>query len=134
MPEVIKDRKDNTLAIIIRGDERIPSGVVFLNNPKDNLQLAGISLEEDEQINSHYHNPIERNTVGTAEVLVIKSGKVLIGIYGDNQEAVMIPILRGGDLILLLRGGHSLTMLEDTEMYEIKQGPYTGIENDKTYF
>jgi hypothetical protein len=34
---------------------------------------------------------------------------------------------------LLAAGGHGFEMLEDTEMFEIKQGPYAG-ENDKTRF
>jgi hypothetical protein len=36
-------------------------------------------------------------------------------------------------VILLATGGHGFEMLEDTEMYEVKQGPYAG-ENDKTRF
>ena len=36
-------------------------------------------------------------------------------------------------MILLAYGGHGLTMLEESELIEVKQGPYAG-EADKTRF
>jgi mannose-6-phosphate isomerase-like protein (cupin superfamily) len=42
-------------------------------------------------------------------------------------------ILNAGDLILLIRGGHGFKVLEDLEMFEVKQGPYAG-DQDKIKF
>jgi hypothetical protein len=42
-------------------------------------------------------------------------------------------VLETGDVILLVSGGHGFEMLEDSEMIEVKQGPYTG-DSDKTRF
>ena len=41
--------------------------------------------------------------------------------------------LKTGDVILLVSGGHDFEMLEDTDMVEVKQGPYSGVE-DKARF
>jgi hypothetical protein len=41
--------------------------------------------------------------------------------------------LQTGDVILLIQGGHGFEMLEETEIIEVKQGPYAG-EQDKTRF
>jgi hypothetical protein len=38
-----------------------------------------------------------------------------------------------GDVILLAAGGHGFEMLEDSQIIEIKQGPYVG-EEDKIRF
>ena len=38
-----------------------------------------------------------------------------------------------GDFLLLLGGGHSFEMLEDSELIEIKQGPYAGDKDKKRY-
>ena len=38
-----------------------------------------------------------------------------------------------GDVILLAYGGHGFEMMEQSEIIEVKQGPYAG-ENDKTRF
>ena len=42
-------------------------------------------------------------------------------------------MLGAGDIILLCSGAHGFHVLEPLEMFEIKQGPYSG-ENDKTRF
>ena len=36
-------------------------------------------------------------------------------------------------MILLAAGGHGFEVLEEVEMIEVKQGPYSG-DNDKTRF
>ena len=42
-------------------------------------------------------------------------------------------ILKTGDVILLADGGHGFEMIEETEMIEVKQGPYLE-EEDKIRF
>ena len=42
-------------------------------------------------------------------------------------------MLEAGDVILLAKGGHGFEVLEELEMFEVKQGPYPG-EVDKTRF
>ena len=42
-------------------------------------------------------------------------------------------MLEAGDVILLISGGHGFVVLEDVQMIEVKQGPYSGDE-DKTRF
>ena len=42
-------------------------------------------------------------------------------------------ILHAGDVILLADGGHGFKMLEQSEIIEVKQGPYCG-ERDKVRF
>jgi mannose-6-phosphate isomerase-like protein (cupin superfamily) len=71
--------------------------------------------------------------VHTLEVLYIRSGKVAIDFYSDEQEYIGQRVLSAGDVILLVSGGHGFKMLEPTEMIEVKQGPYAGDE-DKTRF
>ena len=56
-----------------------------------------------------------------------------IKFYDENKEYLESRTLKTGDVILLVSGGHDFTMLEDTEMIEVKQGPYAG-ENDKEIF
>ena len=42
-------------------------------------------------------------------------------------------IVVGGELLLMLNGGHSLEILEDSKFLEVKQGPYIE-EMDKRHF
>ena len=41
--------------------------------------------------------------------------------------------MKTGDVILLVSGGHGFEMLEESEIIEVKQGPYAG-EEDKVRF
>ena len=53
--------------------------------------------------------------------------------YDDEQNYLESRILQSGDVILLTQGGHGFEVLEEIEMFEVKQGPYTG-DNDTTRF
>ena len=50
-----------------------------------------------------------------------------------KQNYLESYILSQHDVILLIKGGHGFEVLEEIEMFEVKQGPYVG-ENDKTRF
>ena len=81
----------------------------------------------------HVHNPVAREVHYTKEVLFIKSGRVRVDFYDDDQNYLESRILVRGDVLLLAYGGHGFEMLEPTEMIEVKQGPYAG-DQDKTRF
>ncbi|MCF8345863.1 MAG: hypothetical protein K9G38_01520 [Bacteroidales bacterium] len=81
----------------------------------------------------HVHNPVSREVQFTKEVLFIKSGKVRVDFYDDDQNYLESRLLQQGDVVLLAFGGHGFEMLEDSEIIEVKQGPYAG-EADKTRF
>jgi hypothetical protein len=59
-------------------------------------------------------------------------GKVAVDLFFKNKK-VVTKILKGGDLILLMNGGHGFRFLDDTKIIEIKQGPYNDQKTDKTY-
>ena len=84
-------------------------------------------------IQPHVHNSINREVHFTKEVLFIRKGKIRVDFYTDEQKYVESHILETGDVILLSEGGHGFEILEETEMIEVKQGPYVG-EQDKVRF
>ena len=67
-------------------------------------------------------------------VVVSGSGKVRIDFYDEKKDYLISKILYKGDVILLITGGHGFEMLEQSEMIEIKQGPYHNGDADKTRF
>jgi hypothetical protein len=79
------------------------------------------------------HNPVPREVHFTKEVLFIRHGRVKIDFFTDHQIYIESRVLETGDVILLSEGGHGFEILEETEMIEVKQGPYAG-EEDKTRF
>ena len=69
----------------------------------------------------------------TQEVLIIKSGVLQVDFYTDSRKYIESYILKSGDIIILISGGHGFKVLEELEMFEVKQGPYME-GNDKIRF
>jgi hypothetical protein len=123
---------DKLLAIIIpRSFSK--EGVHFFTPPELSQQLASMRHPEGKIIQPHSHNPVPREVQYTQEVLFIKKGKLRVDFYNNENEYLESRILEAGDVILLITGGHGFEVLEDIEMVEVKQGPYTG-EKDKSHF
>ena len=120
------------LAYIIRA-ELLPEKTTFLTPPEFKQQVGYIVYRSGEEIARHVHRSLERHLVGTSEVLIVKKGKCLIDIYNDNRELVATRELNTGDIILMVGGGHGFRILEDTVLLEIKQGPYTGLEEKERF-
>jgi hypothetical protein len=58
---------------------------------------------------------------------------VRVDFYDDQKNYLVSRIINKGDVILLAFGGHGFEMIEDSEIIEVKQGPYAG-EADKIRF
>lgn len=125
-------KKDKLLAIIIRNNYR-SEGVDFLTPDEYSQQLAYMHHAAGKTIDAHVHNLIHRNVVLTQEVLFLKKGRLRVDFYDDYKDYLESRILESGDTILLTSGGHGFKVLEEVEMIEVKQGPYSG-EVDKTRF
>ena len=120
------------LAIIIRASFQ-KDGIHFLTPENYTQQLAYMSRPSGYSIQPHLHNPVERDIQFTNEVIFVKSGKVRVDFYDECKNYLESTILKQGDVILLVHGGHGFEIIEDCEMIEVKQGPYAG-ESDKTRF
>ncbi|MCK9224200.1 MAG: hypothetical protein M0R46_15405 [Candidatus Muirbacterium halophilum] len=123
---------DKLFSIIIRTNYRSNS-IEFFTPDDFSQQLAYMNRAKDYVIPPHVHNEVQRDVHFTQEVLVIKSGKVRVDYYDDNRKYLESRVLYQGDVVLLAYGGHGFEMLEDSEIIEVKQGPYAG-EMDKVRF
>lgn len=120
------------LAMIIRTQFQ-KDGIEFFTPDTFSQQLAYMKREEGYNIPPHVHNAVPREVQFTQEVLFIKSGKVRVDFYNNQRKYLESRILYPGDVILLAHGGHGFNMLEESEIIEVKQGPYAG-DQDKTRF
>jgi len=121
-----------TLAVVLRTNHHA-DGIEFFTPNDFSQQLGYMNRPQGYVIPPHVHNPVPREVQFTKEVLFIKSGRVRVDFYDDDQNYLESRILEQGDVILLAFGGHGFEMLEPTEMIEVKQGPYAS-EADKTRF
>jgi hypothetical protein len=131
--EVVQDQAGNNICHIIYADY-CPQATTFFTPSDYSQQLGIIKYPQGGTIKPHFHNKVSREVHYTQEVLVIRQGVVKVNLFDSQLEFICSKVLRKGDVILLAAGGHGFEMLEDAEMLEIKQGPYNGVENDKTHF
>ena len=61
---------------------------------------------------------------------VLAGHSVKVDYYTEDRAYLSSSVVEAGDVLLLASGGHGFTMLEQTEMIEVKQGPYAG-DRDK---
>lgn len=125
-------KRDRLLAIILKNNYEC-EGVNFITPNDYSQQLAYMHHSAGKVIDAHVHNVVHRNVVYTQEVLFIKKGKVRVDFYDDYKDYLESRILEEGDTILLMSGGHGFKVLEEAEMIEVKQGPYSG-DMDKIRF
>ncbi len=124
--------EDTELALIIRASYR-KDGIEFFTPGTYSQQIGYMNRPAGYVIPPHVHNPVVREVQYTKEVLFIRSGRMRVDFYTQEQVYLESVVLCGGDVILLAMGGHGFEMLEPTEMIEVKQGPYAG-DHDKTRF
>ena len=118
-------------ATVVRKTYR-SQGPDFLTEPESPLQLGILTHKKNAEIKAHTHRTVPRTIDKTNEVLYVLEGRVEVIFYSDCGKLHGETILEKGDTILLSDGGHGFRMLEDARILEVKQGPYTGVENDKT--
>jgi mannose-6-phosphate isomerase-like protein (cupin superfamily) len=120
------------IAIIIRS-EFTKNGVEFFTPGDFSQQLGYMKHQKGETIQEHVHVLHTREVHYTQETLFVKKGRVKISFYNENKIFFTSRELKTGDVILLASGGHGFEFLEETEMIEVKQGPYCG-DQDKVRF
>ena len=123
---------EQVIAVIIRRTIS-PNETTFITPDQFNQQVGFIVYPAGGQIPPHKHKAIERQIVGTAETLIVQRGKMEVQLYDDHRRLLTKRQLVEGDILVLVSGGHGFSMLEDTVLLEIKQGPYTGLA-EKEHF
>lgn len=120
------------LAYIIRA-ALTPDRTTFLTPPEFKQQVGYIVYPAGSEITRHVHLPLERHLVGTSEVLIVRQGRCEMDVYNDARELVATRELATGDVMLMIGGGHGFRMLESTILLEVKQGPYTGLDEKQRF-
>jgi len=123
----------HTFALILR-DNYEQEGVAFFTPQENPVQLGILQHRQGTKVKPHIHRSLPRTISETQEVLHIEYGEVEASFYDSHGKGLGSVILKAGDTILLLYGGHGFNILKDSKILEIKQGPYYGPEDDKERF
>ena len=58
------------------------------------------------------------------KLLIIRKGKIKLSVYTQNGTLIEKVLLKKGELFLLVEGGIGIDFINDSEIYEIKNGPF----------
>jgi len=130
---LIYDKEKNIIARLIKKVD-FNNEQVWLTENTDGIQVASINGHDGRIFRAHQHKYRPRTTNYTEEAIYIISGKLSATIRDDTKQIVLATTLLPGDLIITHRGYHEYKILqENTNFLEFKNGPFTNVEDDKTY-
>lgn len=112
----------NTL-LAIRFKE-FKDGAIPLTDPSEPLQLLVHKRPKGKHTPAHLHLPKKRVTQRLQECLVVMKGKIRVELYGPDKKFFKNIFLSPGEVLLLIAGGHAVHLVKDSEIVEIKNGPF----------
>ncbi|TAE70941.1 MAG: hypothetical protein EAZ85_11235 [Bacteroidetes bacterium] len=122
------------LRAIVHRAEEWKEGIDFLTPDETFIQVVSCHYHKDKHIRAHWHIENERLSLLTQETVYIVNGSMRVDLYGDDKEVFHQEILKQGDTIIIIEGGHGYHILEDhTKVLEIKNGPFVSVEKDKAF-
>jgi len=102
----------------------IQNGSTPITDPKKYIQMVTLSHPKGTILKAHMHKPQKRITYQLQECMVVKKGKILITIYDVNKKQIKNLYLSKGQAFIIFRGGVKIKMLADSEIFELKNGPF----------
>lgn len=112
---------NNLIAIRIK---KLKKGITPLSNPYEPLQLVLHKRSSGEYTKPHSHAPKRRVTEKLQECLVVIKGKIKIDFYTSEKRKFKSIFLLPGETVVFMSGGHGVHILKDSEIIEIKNGPF----------
>lgn len=101
-----------------------PKGTVAHTNPEEALGLLTLKYPKGAYLKAHVHIPKKRTTSRLQECFIVRKGKVRVDLYGPDKRFFKYIYLKQGQVFLAVNGGHGFRVLEDCEIYEVKNGPF----------
>lgn len=122
-----------TVAQVIRADHQVNNLQFF--TPNANPLQVGIHQKKAKiKVAPHVHTAQQININEVHEVFYVIQGKVRLTMYAHQTgQKIRSVILKTGDSAVHMGEGHGLDFLEETRLFEVKQGPYLGVTTSKVY-
>ena len=107
--------------------------VCFITEENQPFQIANVQRISGTQTKKHYHPSYKRTIETTSECIIIRQGQMEIEFFDNEGAKIDETIVKKGDIVIFISGGHKLLFLDNCDFIEIRQGPYNS-QFDKEYF
>ncbi|HBV01181.1 MAG TPA: hypothetical protein DEF00_02165 [Candidatus Taylorbacteria bacterium] len=95
-----------------------------VTSPNEALQLLTLKRMKGDIIKAHLHVPKKRVTKGLQECTIVIKGKIRCDLFDKEVKCFRKVFVREGEAMLTLGVAHSVHFLEDSLVYELKNGPF----------
>ncbi len=124
---------EKLIAIIFRSSVKV-DGVKFFTDEFNPFQVGFHNRKKGVKLAPHIHKIEKPLIISTIqEILYVQSCNIRIKLYTKKGQAICSKILAKEDSVLIMEIGHSVNILEDSKIFQVKQGPYPGTEHAKIY-
>lgn len=121
------------VALIVRSYHQVEN-VSFFTPDENPLQVGLHSKSKGHKIAPHVHTTQALQIQDIHEVFYLVSGKIRLTMYDHvSGQKIKSVILKAGDAAIHMGEGHGLDFLQDSVLFEVKQGPYPGVKTAKVY-
>jgi hypothetical protein len=125
-------KKDNICYAVVHRKEQWKQGLDFLTDNEAFCQVGTWLYQKGAKPRAHRHIHNERMTTLTQECVIVVTGLMRVDLYDESDDIFHSEILKSGDLMIMLAGGHGYEILENnTRIIECKNGPFVSVEKDK---
>lgn len=130
--EEYRDPDGRIAALVIRTSAAV-DGIAFFTPREQTQQLGLMRRPKGHQVEPHEHTPQERRISDTNEVLFVRSGSIEVTLYDTSHQPHTVFSVGPSEAVLLASGGHGITFVEESDVIEVKQGPYTEIADKQRF-
>ena len=113
---------NNTLLAVLF--KKFKGGAVPLTDPLEPLQVLVHKSQKGKYTKAHTHTPKQRITQKLQECLVVMKGKIKIDLYAPDKKFFKSTYLSPHEIVIFMNGGHAVHLLKDSEIVEVKNGPF----------
>ncbi len=100
------------------------SGTHGLTAQNDALQLLTQRRSKGHVVLPHRHLPKRRTTALLQEGLIVIKGRIRVDLYDKAGKCFRRFFVKAGESAVLLGVAHAVHFLEDSLVYECKNGPF----------
>ena len=116
--------KKKLYSLIVRNNYRKKKGISFFSTPDLPQQFGYMNHKKNHNIYPHTHQKRSTKVLLTTEIIIILKGLLRVDFYNEKQKYLFSKKIKKGDLIYLMHGSHGFKVLKETQMIEVKQGPF----------
>ena len=125
--------KKKLFALIVRNNFKKKKGINFFTDKFSTQQFGYMKHGKNYLIKPHKHNKRLTKILTTTEVIILFKGILRVDFYDNKREYLFSKKICKVNIIMLISGGNGFKVLQDVEMIEVKQGPYS-LTQDKRKF